>query len=195
MKRNLTTELLVIMSFLLLLVAAASSVVASPNFSSECGSAGCHETFSTLTLTTNSSVNAETGVPFVLQIDAGNGAEYVAIKSGWEDNDYFTISEPLVQDESTNDNNAADGEISVDVTFTPITNGTFTIRIWTAAGGDLARSFDVTVVVTGEPGTTTPTLPPTTVDLYEIWSMMMIWVPVAAGLILVVLGYLAIKRR
>ncbi len=193
MKRNHTTKLLVIMSFLLLLVAAASSVVASPNFSSECGSAGCHETFTTLTLTTNSSVDAETGVPFVLQIDAGNGAEYVAIKSGWEDNDYFTISEPLVQDDSTNDTNAADGEISVDVTFTPLTNGTFTIRIWTAAGGDLAQSFDVTVVVTGESGTTTP--PPTTVDLYEIWSMMIIWVPIATGLILVVLGYLAIKRR
>jgi len=194
MKRNHTTKLLVVISFLVLFVAAASSVVASPGFTGECGDSGCHETFTTLTLTTNSTVDAETGVPFTLEIDAGNGAEYVAVKAGWEGNDNFIVSEPLVQDDSTNDTNPTDGEITVEITFTPITNGTFTIRIWTAAGGDLARSFDVTVTVTGEATTTpTPTTPPP-VDLYGIWSSMMIWVPIVAGAILLVFGYLALKR-
>jgi hypothetical protein len=136
-------------------------------------------------------VDAETGVSFLLQIDAGNGAEYVAIKEGWADNDYFTVSEPLVQDDSTNDTNAAVGEISVEITITPLTNGTYTLRVWTAAAGDLAESFDVTVTVIGETGTT----PPPPVDLYGIWSTMMIWVPIASGVVLLVLGYLAFRRN
>ena len=185
-------KLLVVASFLVLFVAAMNSVVASHDSLNECGNSGCHETFSVLTLTTNSTVDAETGVSFTLQIDAGNGAEYVAVHEGWADNSFFTVSEPLVQDDSTNDTNASDGEMSVEITFTPLTNGTYTIRIWTVgvAGSDLAESFDVTVTVTGETGTT----PPPPVDLYGIWTTMMIWVPAAAGLILLLLGYLALKR-
>jgi len=179
------------MGLLVLLVAATGSVIAYPTYTNECGGVGCHDTHSTLTITTNSTVDAETGVSFTLQINAGNGADYIAIKGGWADNDYFTISEPLVQDDSTNDTNATDGEISVDITITPLTNGTFTLRIWTAAGGDLAESFDVTVTVTGESGTT----PPPPVDLYGIWSMMMIWVPITSGVILLILGYLAFRRK
>ncbi|KXH73575.1 MAG: hypothetical protein AM326_10545 [Candidatus Thorarchaeota archaeon SMTZ-45] len=190
MKRNHIMKLLVVMSFLTLVIAAASSVVAFPDNTGECGNSGCHDTLTTLTLTTNSTLDAETGVPFVLQVDAGNGAEYIAVKGGWADNDYFTISEPLVQDDSTNDTNANDGEISVDITFIPISNGTYTIRIWAAAGGDLARSFDVTVTVTGESGTT----PPPPADLIGIWGSMMVLVPLATGVILLIFGYFALRR-
>ncbi|MFX1579466.1 MAG: hypothetical protein ACFFBJ_07430, partial [Promethearchaeota archaeon] len=129
MKRNHITKLVVVLSFLVLVVAAASSVVAFPEYTNECGT--CHTTTGTLTLSTNSTVDAETGEQFTLQIDAGNGAEYIAVKSGWADNDVFTISETLVEDGSPEDTNAAVGEISVDITFTPQTNGTYTIRIWT----------------------------------------------------------------
>lgn len=193
MKRNHATKLVVVLSFLVLLVAATSSVVANPGLTGECGvGSGCHETFGTLTLSTNATVDAETDVPFVLQIEAGNGADYVAIKEGWADNDYFTISETLVQDGSTNDTNAAAGEISITVTITPLSNGTYTLRIWTVgpAASDLADSFDVTVTVTGGTGTT----PPPPVDLVGIWSSMMIWVPAATGVILLVFGYIALKR-
>ena len=196
MKRNHTVKLLVALSFLVLLVAATSSVVANPEFTGECGvGTGCHETFGTLTLTTNSTVEAETGVSFTLQIDAGNGAEYVSTIGGWADNDYFTISQPQIQDGSTNDTNAAVGEISVEITVTPLTNGTYTLRIWAVgiAESDLADSFDVTITVTGEAGTVTP--PPPPVDLFGIWTTMMIWVPIATGLILVIFGYLAFKRN
>lgn len=198
MKRNHAMKLLVVLGFLVLILAATNSVTASPGLTGECGlGSGCHETPGTLTLSTNSTVDAETNDPFTLQIEAGNGAEYVAIKGGWANNDFFTVSESLVQDDSTEDTNAADGEISVEITFTPLTNGTFTLRIWTVgeAGSDLADSFDVTVTVTGEPGTTPTTPPPTTVDLYGIWSMMMIWVPAATAAILIIFGYLALRRK
>jgi len=191
MKRNHIPKLVAVMSLLVLLVVATGSVIAHPEYTNECGGVGCHDTLSTLTIATNSTVGAETGVSFTLQINAGNGADYVAIKGGWADNDYFTVSEPLVQDDSTNDTNPTDGEISVEITITPLTNGTFTLRIWTASGGDLAESFDVTVTVTGESGTT----PPPPVDLYGIWSTMMIWVPITSGGILLILGYLAFRRK
>ena len=191
MKRNHITKLVVALSFLLLLIAATGSVVANPELTNECGGTGCHETFGVLTLTTNSTVEAETGISFTLQIDAGNGVEYVAIKEGWADNDYFNVSEPLIQDGSTNDTNAADGEISAEIIITPLTNGTYTLRIWTAAGEGLAESFDVTVTVAGPSGTT----PPPPVDLFGIWSTMMVLVPIATGVILLIFGYLALKRN
>ncbi|MFW9806097.1 MAG: hypothetical protein ACFFFK_05150 [Candidatus Thorarchaeota archaeon] len=191
MKRNHITKLMVILSFLVLVFAATGSVVANPEYTTECG--GCHTNTGTLTLSTNSTVAAETGDPFILQITAGNGAEYIAVKSGWADNDYFTISETLVQDDSTNDTNGSAGEITVDITFTPLTNGTHTIRIWTAAAGALSESFDVTVTVTGAAGTTPTTPPP--VDLEGIWDMMVIWVPATTAVILVILGYIALRRR
>ena len=191
MKGNHLTKLVIVLSFLVLIIAAASSVVARPEFAGECGSSGCHETFDTLTLSTDSSVDAETGVPFILEIEAGNGAEYIAIKDGWADNGNFIVSETLVQDNSADDINAAEGEISIEVTVTPLTNGTFTFRIWTAAGGDLSESFDVTVTVTGETGTT----PPPPVDLMGIWRTMMATVPLATGVILLILGYIALRRN
>ncbi|MBY8997343.1 MAG: hypothetical protein KGD60_06410 [Candidatus Thorarchaeota archaeon] len=191
MKRNHIPKLIAVMGFLVLLIAATGSVIAFPDQTNECGGSGCHDTHATLTLTTNSTVDATTGESFTLQITAGNGANYVAIKEGWADNDYFTVSEPLVQDDSTNDTNLAVGEISVEVTITPLTNGTYTLRIWTASAGDLAESFDITVTVTGVPGTT----PPPTVDLFGIWSTMMMWVPIASGVILLILGYLALRRK
>ncbi|MFW9786578.1 MAG: hypothetical protein ACFFE2_00525 [Candidatus Thorarchaeota archaeon] len=190
MKRNHATKLIVVMSFLVLVIAAANSVVANSDYTSECGN--CHTNTGTLTVTTNSTVDAETGDSFTLQIEAGNGAEYIAIKSGWADNDYFMVSEPLVQDGSTNDTNGAAGEISVAITFTPFTNGTYTIRIWTAAAGALSDSFDVAVNVTGEPGTLPTTPPP--LDRVEIWRMMMIGVPIVTGVLLIIFGYLAFRR-
>jgi hypothetical protein len=195
MKRNHIMKVFVAFSFLVLIVAATSSVVANPGLTGECGiGSGCHETLGTLTLSTNSTVNAETNVPFVLQINAGNGAEYVAIKEGWADNDFFVVSEKLVQDGSANDTNTSTGEISFTVTITPLSNGTHTLRIWTVGPplSDLAESFDVTVTVTGESGTVTTQPPP---DLFGIWTSMMIWVPSVVGVILLVLGYLALKKR
>jgi len=202
MKRKHTMKLVIVMSFLILSLAAVGSITAFESQASECGTTDCHNTSGVLTLASNStSVTATAGTPFVLQIDAGNGAEWVSIKAGWADNDDFSRSETHIEDESASDTNAVSGAISVEVTFTPLSAGIKTIRIWTAAGSDLATSLDVTVDVTAS--TTTPTTTPTTttpppeptIDLYEVWVQMMIWVPVASGLILLFLGYIAIRRN
>ena len=195
MKRKHTMKLIIVMGFLILSLAAVGSITAFDDNTTECGS--CHTTAGVLTLTSNStSVNATTGTPFVLQIDAGNGAEWVSIKAGWANNSNFTISESHIQDDvSTNDTNAADGEISVVVTFTPLSPGDLTIRIWTAAGSDLASSIDVDVTVTGQTITTTTTPPDPSEGLYEIWTMLMWAAPVATAVILIILGYIAIRRN
>jgi hypothetical protein len=193
-------KLVIVMSFLILGLAAVSSITAFESQAGECGTSGCHDTPAVLTLASNStSVTTTTGTPFVLQIDAGNGAEWVSMKTGWADNSNFTISESHVEDDTTADTNAASGEITVEVTFTPLSPGNLTIRIWTAAGSDLATSLDIDVTVTGEtitPTFTTTTPPPDpSAELYDIWVQMMIWVPIASGIILLFLGYIAIRRN
>ncbi|MHA2024499.1 MAG: hypothetical protein ACW98U_01265 [Candidatus Thorarchaeota archaeon] len=198
MKRKHTMTLIILMGFLILSLAAVSSITAFESQANECGTSGCHDTAGTLTLASNATtVNATTGTPFVLQIDAGNGAEWISMKAGWAENSNFTVSERHIEDESASDTNAVSGEISVMVTFTPISPGNFTIRIWTASGSDLASSIDVDVTVTGPPVTiTTTTTPPDPSEgLYEIWVMLMWAAPVATAVILVILGYIAIRRN
>ncbi|MGY5858667.1 MAG: hypothetical protein RTU63_04805 [Candidatus Thorarchaeota archaeon] len=197
MKRNQITKIVVVLSFLsLLVVTAAGSVGAFGGQTDECGGSGCHETSGVLTLESDStSVSATTGEAFILTIQAGNGAEWIKVVTGWEDNAQFTISQEEIEDDSVNDTNAATGEISVEVTFTPLSAGTHTIRIWTASADDLASSLDVTVTVTGEAITTAPTSSAPPIDLVGTWRMMMIVVPVATGAILLLLGIVAFKRN
>ncbi|TFG97897.1 hypothetical protein E4H12_07510 [Candidatus Thorarchaeota archaeon] len=196
MKRNQKTITIIAFGFLLLLVAtAAGSAGANPSLSNECGTTGCHDTFGTLTIASNStSMSATTGESFVLRLDAGNGAEWIGIKTGWANNSQFSISEEMIEDGSTNDTNAASGAISVDVTFTPLSPGDLTIRVWTAASGDLASSLDIAITVTGQTITTTTTPPDSGPELYDIWIMLMIVAPVATAVLLIILGYIAIKR-
>ena len=195
MNRNQFTKSIVVFGLLaLLVVMAAGSVGAFPDQTDECGD--CHDESGILTLSSNStSVSATTGESFVLQISAGNGADWVSVKPGWADNSEFTISATNTEDASTDDTNSATGEITVDVTFTPLSPGTLTIRIWTAAADHLGSSIDVTVTVTGESVTTNtqPTTP--TLDRYATWVSMMIWVPLAVAAILVVLGIIAFRGK
>ncbi|MHA2359356.1 MAG: hypothetical protein ACXAB5_03720, partial [Candidatus Thorarchaeota archaeon] len=173
MKRKHTMKLIIVMGFLILSLAAVGSITAFEDQATECGS--CHETAGVLTLASNSTtVTATTGTPFLLEIDAGNGAEWVSITAGWAGNSDFAISESHIQDGATNDTNGAVGEISVAVTFTPLSPGSLTIRIWTASASDLASSIDVDVTVTGPTITiTTTTTPPDPSEgLYEIWVML-----------------------
>ncbi|MDH4212646.1 MAG: hypothetical protein OEV85_01895 [Candidatus Thorarchaeota archaeon] len=197
MKRNRVSRVAVAIGFLLLLVAtAAGSVGAFPSQTNECGTTGCHDTLGTLTIASNStSMSATTGEPFALLLDAGNGADWIAIRNGWADNSQFLISVEEVEDGSANDTNTASGAISVEVTFTPLSSGDLTIRIWTAAGGDLASSLDITVTVTGESITTTTPPPNNEADLLWTWRIMMIILPVSVGVVLLILGFTVFKRR
>ncbi|MHA1135820.1 MAG: hypothetical protein ACTSSE_04970 [Candidatus Thorarchaeota archaeon] len=198
MKRNQLTKNIFVISFLsLLVVAAAGSVGAFGSETGECGTSGCHDTAGVLTLSSNStSLSATTGEAFVLEIQAGNGAEWIKVISDWEDNAEFSISQAEIEDGSANDTNAATEEITVDLTFIPLSAGDYTIRIWTAAASDLASFLDIAVTVTGAAITTAPTTSaPPPVDLVGTWRIMMILVPVATGVILLLLGIVAFKSN
>lgn len=197
MKRNQLTKIIVAFGFLsLLIVTAAGSAGAFGGLTDECGTTDCHETTGVLTLSSNStSLSATTEDSFVLVIQAGNGAEWIKIITGWEDNNLFSNPDIEIQDGSASDTNAATGEISVEVTFTPTTPGDHTIRIWTAAEDHLATSLDIAVTVTGETITTTTTTTTQTIDLLETWRFMMIIVPIATGVILLLLGIVAFKKN
>jgi len=196
MKRNQLTKIVVVLSFLsLLIVTAAGSAGAYGGQTDECGTSGCHDTLGTLTIVSNStSVTATTGESFVLVIQAGNGAEWIKVISGWEDNAQFSISQQEIEDDSVNDTDVVVGAISVELTFIPLAAGDHTIRIWTASADDYATSLDIAVTVTGETVTTTTTTT-ATIDLLETWRFMMITVPVATGVILLVLGIVVFKRN
>lgn len=195
MKRNQITKIIVTIGFLLLLVAAAAdSARAFSDQTNECGTTDCHDTLGTLTIASNStSINATTGEAFVLRIDAGNGAEWIKIIAEWEDNAQFSVSQFEIEDGSVNDTDVVTGAISIDITFIPLSAGDYTIRIWTASASDLASSLDIAVTVTGEP-ITTITTPPPPIDLVGTWRMLMIIIPVATGVILLILGIVAFKR-
>lgn len=197
MKRNQISKIIVAISFLsLLVVTAAGSVGAFGGQTGECGTTDCHETSGVLTLDSNStSLSATTGEAFALVIQAGNGAEWIKVVTGWEDNAQFTISQEEIEDDSVNDTNVATGEISVELTFIPLSAGTHTIRIWTAAADDLASSLDITVTVTGAAITTNTQPTEAPIDLVATWRMLMIIVPVATGVILLILGIVAFKRN
>ena len=195
MKRNQSTKIVVVLCFMsLLIVTAAGSAGAFGGLTDECGTSGCHDTLGTLTIVSNStSVTATTGESFVLVIQAGNGAEWIKVISGWEDNAQFSISQQEIEDDSVNDTDVVVGAISVELTFIPLSAGDHTIRIWTAAAKKLATSLDISVTVTGETITTITTT--ATIDLLETWRFMMLTVPVATGVILLVLGIVAFKRN
>jgi hypothetical protein len=176
-------------------VTAAGSVGAFGSETTECGNSGCHDTLGTLTLDSNStSVTATTGESFVLVIDAGNGAEWIKVIGTWEDNAQFSISQAEIEDDSVNDTNASTGEISIELTFVPLSAGDHTIRIWTASADDLATVLDISVTVTGDAITTAPTTPSAPpIDLVETWRFLMIFAPLATGVILLLLGIVAFK--
>ena len=200
MKRNQKMKFIAVFGFLFFVfIAAAGSVIALPGYSgtddvNECGN--CHTTQGTLTLVSNStSLDATTGEAFALSIDAGNGAKWITVLSAWADNSEFQVSTRAVEDDSTNDANAAAGAISVAITFTPLSPGNLTIRVWTAAGGELATSLDIVVNVTGQSVTTYTPPSDNTSELLWTWRIMMIVLPVSVGLILLVLGFTVFKRR
>jgi hypothetical protein len=195
-RNHLKRNIIVFGFFAFLFIAAAGSVGAFPTQTLECGTSGCHDTRGVLTITSNStSFNATTGTPFALSLQAGNGAAWIAIRNGWADNSKFAISQDEVQDGSVNDTNAASGAITATITFVPLSSGNLTIRIWTAAGGGVATPLDVVVNVTGSSITTYPTTSSGDSELILTWSVMIMVIPTASGVILLVLGLIVFRRK
>ncbi|MHA2379806.1 MAG: hypothetical protein ACXADO_09920 [Candidatus Thorarchaeota archaeon] len=209
MKRRHRGKILGIAALILTVFVIAGTSLASPNFEDECGGPGCHDTLGhTLSVNATGTIQAETGVPFVLIITAGSGAEAVSMQSESADNGEFTVSKDVVRDGDAEDTNANTGEIEASISFTPNSAGSFVIRIWTGSTGRIGRSSDVSVTVTQSTTTTTGTTTTTTTtgtttttdngpsdeELIQIWEMMMtVFIP-AAGVILVILGVAVIRR-
>lgn len=72
----------------------------------------------------------------------------MSIESSWADNDQFSFTPTSIQDNGAGDLNSNLNQISISVDFTPLSAGTFTLRIWTAGKNDVAGNLDVTVSVT-----------------------------------------------
>lgn len=153
MKYSTKLMYLIVFSLLGLLISSASLALAYSSQTSECG--GCHSTTNVLTLSSDASgtINAVDGTPFSLEVYAGGytGGDlsfYVVVESSWADNNQFSFTSVRVQDNSGDDLNANVDQITVSITFTPLSVGSHTIRIWTASSGDLSKSLDVGVSVT-----------------------------------------------
>lgn len=205
MKKKLVKTLLIVTCLLTVFVAGGTYALAHPSYDQECDV--CHTDTSVLTLTSNATgtVSAMVGVPFTLVLTAGNGAEAMKIVSTWANNDQFTFSETLVEDGQSGDTNAASGEITADVTVTPVAAGSYTIRVWTATGpGLLSKSLDVAVDVAQNTATTLPTTTTTTTttpttstgptNVIEQWQFDLVSFNIIAAVVLLVLGAVICKR-
>ncbi|MGY5852262.1 MAG: hypothetical protein RTU92_01690, partial [Candidatus Thorarchaeota archaeon] len=140
----------------------ASFSLGFPGQDGECGV--CHTTPDVLTLTSDAggTIDAEVGTPFDLEVYSTGYTESdnlyaISLQAGWADNDQFSFTAIEVQDGSTEDTNPTQNEITTSFTFTPLTGGSYTIRVWVAAKDDLATSLDVPVSVS-EGDTTPPTI-------------------------------------
>ena len=200
-RKQIKRSVIIIGFFMFFIFAAANSVIAYPGGytggdANECGSPGCHTTTGVLTLASNSTnVNATTGEAFVLDLSAGNGAEWIAIVASWANNSQFAVSQRAIQDGSTNDTNSASGSISAQVRFIPLTPGNMTIKVWTAAVGGVATSLVINVEVTGQSITTTTTTQSTGFDPVSMWIQLLMIIPVSVGVILLILGITVFKKK
>lgn len=198
MKPKLVKKLLLVTCFLAIIVAGGTQALGFPTSNTECGD--CHTNQSVLTLSSNATgtVDATVGVPFTLVFDAENGAEHLKIVSAWENNDQFIFSITEVEDDGTGDSNSNEGEITTEITVTPIADGTFTIKVWVAAGGELSANTEVTVDVAENttftpPTTTTPTVDPEQARV-ELWTFLMYTLNPIVAILLLIFGVVMCKR-
>ena len=209
MKKQHRRMTLVIATLVISVFIMASSSFASPNFGANCGQSGCHTNpGTTLSANATGTIQATVGVPFLLVIDAVDGAGAISMQSGDADNGEFTISDDVVRDGDAEDTDGDEGEIQAAITFTPQSAGSYVIRIWSGASGRIGMSVSLNVDVAENTLTTTPTTgttpttttPPTTSttptpeELIAIWELMMYTITPAAAVILAVLGLFVLRR-
>ncbi|MFW9919493.1 MAG: hypothetical protein ACFFED_07825 [Candidatus Thorarchaeota archaeon] len=151
--RSSTKQVIVtFLSISLLIVFASQYVISYPGQTTECDA--CHNTQGVLTLTSNATgtVEVELGGSFSLLLDStgytgGDNNYIISLQAGWEDNNQFTFTPTEVEDGGTGDLDSSTNEIQALFPFTANNAGSFTIRFWVAAAGDLATSLDVSVSV------------------------------------------------
>jgi hypothetical protein len=179
--RNVTIGVLGI-TLLLVLGAAAMMVTAYEEETIPCYI--CHNVTDVLTLTSNATgtVDVFLGEEFTLIVDAegytrGDRNFVIAIYKSWSDNSEFNFTEGYVSDDSADDLNPQMRAIRASITFTALTLGDHTIRIWTASKLNLSRSLDVDVSVSVL-DTDPPTIDsPSDMTIEEGESACVTWTP------------------
>ena len=170
-------------------------VIASPGSSTECAGSECHDDLSVIELTSNvtGTVEAIQGINFTIRYTADTSSGMLKVVDDWADNDQFLLYNNEIGDDESGDFDAAAGAIIADITFTPLTVGTFTIRAWVAGTGGVAETIDITVNVAED---TDFTPPPTTEEFDPIatWEFMMMTVPIAAGVVLIILAFIMLRK-
>lgn len=192
MTKNRKARLLIILTLISTIFIAAPFAVSFPSQTNECSD--CHTSSGALDLSSNATgtVQAVSGVPFVLYFDAASSGA-LSIQSSWANNSQFSFSTQLVEDNSGDDLNTNADEIEASITITPLSEGTFTIRIWAAAAGALAISLDISINVSQNTGTTSTTTPTGQGDI-DNWFITWVIMFSAMELVLIVLS-LYIWRR
>ncbi len=154
-------KIVIVFVFLTFVFAGAFSALGHSGFTQTCGD--CH-TNGGLTLTSNTTtVDVTISQSFGITVTStgySRGDEKVAIslRGGWADNDEFSFTPAEVMDNSGNDLNGATDTVEASFSFTPLSVGTWTLRIWTAGKNKASGSVDITVTVTAPSDTTPPTI-------------------------------------
>jgi len=174
MRRNVKIGLVVFATAIIIMV-AAGNVIAYPDYEVDCST--CHSDPSSLSITTNSSIEVAPGQTFELDVVATGVAlpsDHVfvlRIPNGVDDNNQFTVLIPSdtehpgwVDDNDANDLDSDLGEIQTTYSITaPAFADTYTLTIWAAQHTDdgISTSVTVNVVEAGEgPSIGAPTTEP-----------------------------------
>ncbi len=150
MNRRTRTILTITTAFTLLLFLGVISAIAEPDYISECGD--CHSINGAYTMSSNSTGEANVGIPFTLRIVAqkpspGGNNFYLSVQYGWADNDNFTFTPAYIKDNGAGDLTPANFIITSDFTFTPTISGMNTIRAWCSINGG-SQFIDIPINVT-----------------------------------------------
>lgn len=155
MKRRVRIGL-VIFAAAIIIMLAVGNVIAFPDREDDCSS--CHGNSAGLSITTNSTIEVETGETFQLEVVATGLAQdtfVLRIPDEVDDNDQFTIVVPsntadpgLVEDNDPNDLDLDANEIQTIYTITaPAFADTYTLTIFAAQHTGVGTTFSVTVNV------------------------------------------------
>ncbi|MFQ5832646.1 MAG: hypothetical protein ACE5H4_08095 [Candidatus Thorarchaeota archaeon] len=180
---NKKAQLLISLALISIIFIAAPFALSFPGQVTECSD--CHTSIGPLQLSSNATgtVQAFVGVPFILFFDAP-GAGALSIQSGWANNSQFSFSTQLVEDNSGGDLDPNVDAIEASITITPLSEGSYTIRVWSAAAGALAVSLDVPINASQNTGTTITTTP---TGQGEIDKWFMTWLIMFSGMALVLI--------
>lgn len=151
MSRETRRSLAITAIFSLILFIGAMSVIAVPSSTEECGN--CHSVHPAYNMSSNATgaVSTFIGTQFTIEFYSsrpamGGGSFFFSIQSGWENNDNFTFTPTVVEDNMVGDLNPQQLSITTQISFTPQSLGMYTIRAW-CASDSASQSTDVLVNV------------------------------------------------